>query len=232
MVEYCQIGVNNMIKPELIVMLTYNDLTVNNAYEIFDKCKNSKAKYWGFKEVGLPIEQMKKLYRYMKECGKTTFLEVVAYSDEESMDGAKMAIECNCDYLMGTTYSDSINKLCKDNNIKYMPFAGHVVDRPSILKGNIDDIIAEAKSYIEKGVYGIDLLGYRYVGDAVLLNQKLISSLGAPVCLAGSINSFKRLDETKKSNPTFFTIGSAFFDNKFCGSFPEQINKVVDYIND
>ena len=36
--------------PELIVMLTYNDCTANNAYEIFDKCKNSQAKYWGFKE--------------------------------------------------------------------------------------------------------------------------------------------------------------------------------------
>lgn len=38
-----------MIKenPLLIVMLTYNDLTVENAYEIFDKYKDSKAEYWG-----------------------------------------------------------------------------------------------------------------------------------------------------------------------------------------
>ena len=30
---------------ELIVMLTHNDLTVLNAAEIFDQCKNSKAQY-------------------------------------------------------------------------------------------------------------------------------------------------------------------------------------------
>ena len=81
-----------MNTPELIVMLTYNDLTVKNAFDIFEQCKDSKAKYWGFKEEGLPLEQMKKLYAYMKECGKTTGLEVVAYTEEECLAGAEMAI--------------------------------------------------------------------------------------------------------------------------------------------
>ena len=42
-------------------MLTHNDLTVLNAAEIFDQCKNSKAQYWGFKEESLPLEEMKSL---------------------------------------------------------------------------------------------------------------------------------------------------------------------------
>ena len=29
-------------KPELIVMLTYNDVTVSNAYEVFEQCRNTK----------------------------------------------------------------------------------------------------------------------------------------------------------------------------------------------
>ena len=53
--------------PKLIVMLTYNDMTVKNAYEIFDRCKDSKALYWGFKEEGLPPDKMKELYAYMKK---------------------------------------------------------------------------------------------------------------------------------------------------------------------
>ena len=69
--------VKNCNKTELIVMLTHNDCTVKNAFEIFEECKNSKAKYWGFKEKGLPFEQMKDLFNYMKKCGKTTVLEVV-----------------------------------------------------------------------------------------------------------------------------------------------------------
>lgn len=217
--------------PELIVMLTHNDQTVGNAQEIFEKCKDSKAKYWGFKEMPLPLEEMKKLYKYMKECGKTTFLEVVAYDEDECLAGAKMAIECNVNILLGTLYFDSINELCKKNNLKYMPFVGKISGRPSILDGTIEGMIEEAKSYIRKGVYGFDLLGYRFTGDATELNKKFVEEVNAPVCLAGSINSFERLDEVKDAAPQMFTIGGAFFENKFNGSFSEQINKVIDYMN-
>lgn len=214
----------------LIVMLTHNDVTVNNAYEIFEQCKNTKAKYWGFKEHNLPMEQMKKLYKYMKKCGKTTFLEVVEYTEKGGLEGARMAVECECDILMGTIFYDSINKFCKMNNLKYMPFVGQVEERPSILKGSVAEMINEANNYIKKGAYGIDLLGYRYEGNAVELNEKIVSNVNAPVCIAGSINSYERLDEVKNINPWAFTIGSAFFENKFGNEFGEQINNVCDYI--
>lgn len=217
-------------KPSLIVMLTHNDVTVTNAYEIFEKCKNSKAKFWGFKEEPLPLEQMKRLYNYMKKCGKTTILEVIAYTEKECMEAAKKAVECRCDILMGTMFYDSINEYCKENNLKYMPFVGQVKERPSILIGNIDDMIDEANNYIDKGVYGIDLLGYRYVGNAVELNKKIVSNVNAPVCIAGSINSFKRLEEVKEANPWVFTIGGAFFENKFGKDFNEQIGIVCEYM--
>jgi len=214
----------------LIVMLTHNDETVNNAHEIFEKCKNSDAKFWGFKEKSLPIEQMKNLYKYMKECGKTTFLEVVEYTEKEGLEGAKIAVECGCDILMGTMFFDSINEFCKKNSLKYMPFVGKVTERPSILEGEIDEIIKEANEYLKKGVYGFDLLGYRYTGNAVELNERFVLEVNAPVCIAGSVNGYERLDELKNINPWSFTIGSAFFENKFDGSFEEQINKVCEYV--
>lgn len=214
----------------LIVMLTHNDETVNNAHEIFEKCKNSDAKFWGFKEKSLPIEQMKNLYKYMKECGKTTFLEVVEYTEKKGLEGAKIALECGCDILMGTMFFDSINEFCKKNNLRYMPFVGKVTERPSILEGEIDEIIKEANEYLKKGVYGFDLLGYRYTGNAVELNERFVLEVNAPVCIAGSVNGYERLDELKNINPWSFTIGSAFFENKFDGSFEEQINKVCEYV--
>ncbi len=214
----------------LIVMLTHNDETVNNAHEIFEKCKNSDAKFWGFKEKSIPIEQMKNLYKYMKECGKTTFLEVVEYTEKEGLEGAKLALECGCDILMGTVFFDSINEFCKKNNLRYMPFVGKVTERPSILEGEIDEIIKEANEYLKKGVYGFDLLGYRYTGNAVELNERFVLEVNAPVCIAGSVNGYERLDELKNINPWSFTIGSAFFENKFDGSFEEQINKVCEYV--
>lgn len=216
--------------PNLIVMLTHNDYTVNNAAEIFNECKDTKAEFWGFKEIGLPEQEAKALFNKMKSLGKKTVLEVVAYTEEEGYAGAQKAKEWSCDYLMGTKYSDKINDFCKQNNINYMPFVGDIVDRPSVLKGTPESMIAEAKKAISNGAYGVDLLGYRYVGDAPSLNKQFVAALDAPVCIAGSVNSFDRLDEIKDANPWTFTIGGAFFENKFNGSFAEQINKVIDYM--
>lgn len=217
--------------PQLIVMLTHNDFTVSNAADIFEQCRSSKARFWGFKEHPLPIAEMKSLYNRMKECGKTTFLEVVAYTEEEGLEGARMAVECGCDVLMGTIFHDSINQFCRSHNLKYMPFVGTITGRPSVLDGTIEGMIAEAKEYIAKGAYGIDLLGYRFTGDAVKLNADFVREVPAPVCLAGSIDSYTRLDEVKAANPWSFTIGSAFFEKRFGHDFSDQIDSVCDYIN-
>ncbi|GGE38065.1 hypothetical protein [Streptococcus himalayensis] len=220
-----------MTTSELIVMLTHNDLTVANAFEMFEQYNHSKANFWGFKEKPLSTSEMKSLFSYMKKYGKTTFLEVVAYTESEGLEGAKTAVECGCDILMGTIYFESIHEYCKQHQLKYMPFVGEISKRPSILEGSIEGMIQEAKTYLDKGVYGFDLLGYRYVGDAVALNERFIQEVQAPVCLAGSIDSYQRLDEVKKAQPWAFTIGSAFFDLKFSGSdFGEQINSVCDYM--
>ena len=221
---------NERKAPRLIVMLTYNDMTVENAEEIFEKCKNTKAEFWGFKEAPLPLDRMKRLFARMKDCGKTTFLEVVTYTEEEGLEGARIARECGCDCLMGTKFYDSIARFCKDAGLMYMPFAGKIEGRPSVLTGTIEEIIDDARDAIAKGADGIDLLGYRFTGDAVELNKRLVESIDAPVCLAGSIDSFQRLDEVKEAAPYSFTIGSAFFDRKFGDEFDKQIDTVSDYI--
>lgn len=215
--------------PELIVMLTHNDRTVENAAEIFEQCKDSKAKYWGFKEEGLPPDQMKKLFGRMKECGKTTVLEVVAYTEKECLRGARMALECGCDILMGTMFFDSVNDFCRENKLKYMPFVGRITGRPSVLEGTAAGMLEEARMYLKKGVDGIDLLGYRYTGDAAALIRDFVDGTDASVCVAGSVNSFERLDELNAVAPWAFTIGGAFFENKFGKEFCEQIDKVCEY---
>ena len=216
--------------PALVVMLTYNDFTVENAEEVFEQCKTSLASYWGIKEKPLPVETMRRLFAKMKEYGKRTVLEVVGYDEAEGMRGAQTAAACGCDILMGTKFYESIAEFCAKHRIKYMPFVGHIEGRPSVLTGTIDEIVAEAREMIAKGVYGIDLLGYRYIGDAVALNKAVVEGVNAPVCIAGSINSYKRLDEMKAVAPAMFTIGSAFFNNKFGTGFCRQIDNVVNYL--
>lgn len=218
-------------KPKLIVMLTHHDRTVEDAAEIFEECTGSAADFWGFKEDPLPHDRMKALYARMKACGKTTFLEVVAYSEEEGLAGAKLAVSCGCDVLMGTCFFDSINDYCKAHGLKYMPFVGEITGRPSILSGSIDGMIHDAETYLEKGVYGIDLLAYRYTGDAGRLIREFTSRVHAPICIAGSVNSLDRLDEVKAAGPWAFTIGGAFFEDRFGASFSEQVDRVCAYMD-
>ncbi|MBR4755055.1 MAG: hypothetical protein IK054_07740 [Lachnospiraceae bacterium] len=212
-------------------MLTQDDMTVADAPEIFRKYKDSEASCWGFKEEGLPREQMMELCREIKAAGKHAMLEVVAYEEEACLESAKFAIECGFDALMGTLYFDSVNKLCREKGIMYMPFVGNVHERPSVLDGDIDSMISQANDYIKKGVTGIDLLAYRYTGDYHELIRRFTSEVNAPVCIAGSINSYERLDEIKAASPWSFTIGSAFFNKEFGNDFGKQINDVCRHIN-
>ena len=216
--------------PELIVMLTQNDKTLPDAAALFECAKHSRAKNWGFKEKPLPPEEMKRLAADMKACGKTTFLEVVEYTEPECLEGARIAVECGFDVLMGTLYFDSVNELCRAAGIKYMPFVGKVTERPSILDGTAEEMIREAQACLQKGVYGFDLLGYRYTGDATELSRKFVEAVNAPVCVAGSVNGFARLDELKEIRPWSFTVGTAFFDGSFEGTLAQQIDTVCAYM--
>ena len=220
------------MKPELIVMLTYNDKTVENALELFNQMKDTPVTHWGFKDVGLPPQKMKKVVDSMNAAGKTTYLEVVSLTEEEGLTGAKLAVECGFDILMGTVFFDSINDYLKDKPVKYYPFPGHVHSHPSILDGTIEEIVQHSCDMETKGVDGLDLLTYRYTGDAPRLLQEVVKATGVPMVSAGSIDSYDRIAEVRDTGAWGFTIGTAFFEKKFIpnGSFQENMMAVWDWL--
>ena len=220
------------MKPELIVMLTYNDKTVENALDLFNQMKDTPVTHWGFKDVGLPPEEMRKVVDSMNAAGKTTYLEVVSLTEEEGLAGAKLAAECGFRILMGTVFFDSINDYLKDKPVKYYPFPGHVHSHPSILDGSIDEIVQHARDMESKGVDGLDLLTYRYTGDAPNLLREVVKATGVPLVSAGSIDSFDRIAEVRDTGAWGFTIGTAFFEKKFIpqGSFRENMMAVWDWL--
>ncbi len=220
------------MRPEIIIMLTHHDVTVENAAEVFEACKDLPVKFWGFKNVGLPEDKMKELATAMKEAGKTTFLEVVTYDEQSCLDGAQTAIDCGFDYLMGTIYYDSVAKLLADNNMSYLPFVGKVSGSPSILEGTNEEIIANAKDLMAKGIKGFDILAYRHVVDGEKLAYEFCKAVDAQICIAGSINSFDRIDTMFDIGPWTFTMGSALFEKNFVpeGSFYDNLKAVADYM--
>lgn len=222
------------MKPELIVMLTYNDETVENALELFDEMKDTPVTHWGFKDVGLPAEMMKKVVDRMTGAGKTTYFEVVSLSEAEGLAGARMAVECGFDILMGTVFFDSINDYLEDKTVRYYPFPGHVHSHPSILGGTIEEIVEHARSLEAMGVDGMDLLSYRYTGDALTLLREVVKATGVPIVSAGSIDSYGRIIEVRDTGAWGFTIGSAFFDNKFVpgGTIKQNVMTVWEWLQE
>lgn len=218
--------------PKLITMLTYNDTTVENALEVFTGCKDIACSFWGFKDVGLPKDKMSELVAMMKAAGKTTFLEVVSLTEGQCMDGARVAVECQFDYLMGTVFHPRVFEYLKAGTTKYMPFSGKVRGHPSVVEGTIEETVEDGKRLKQIGVDGIDLLAYRYVGDAEKLAREFLNAVDLPVVIAGSIDSFSRLDRVRELNPWAFTIGTAFFDRRFVpnASFGAQIQAVLRYL--
>ena len=221
-----------MSRSELIVMLTHNDYTIENAVAVFESCKTGSVKYWGAKEQGIPREELKRLFSAIKAAGKFSVLEVVAYDEAGCLEGAELAAECGCDLLLGTVYFETVHRLCRDNGIKYLPFVGAVSGRPSVLEGTIEQILQNGEQIAEKGVDGFDLLGYRYSGDYNALCCAFVEKSTVPVCLAGSINSFDRLREVKKIGPAFFTVGGAFWEHAFGEDAAGEIEAVYRYMND
>ena len=196
------------MRPDIIIMLTHHDVTVPNAAEVFEACKDlEQVKLWGFKNVGLPKDQMKALVAAMKAAGKTTFLEVVTYDEASCLDGAQTAIE-------------------------YLPFVGKVSGSPSILEGTNEEIIQNAKDLMAKGIKGFDILAYRHVVDGEKLAYEFCAAVPAKICIAGSINSFKRIDTMFDIGPWTFTMGSALFEKKFVptGSFRDNLIAVAYYM--
>ena len=220
------------LKPELIVMLTHHDQTVSNALELFERSKDYPVTHWGFKDVGLSPKEMHTVVTAMKDAGKVTFLEVVSLSEEEGLRGARLAVDMGFDILMGTVFYPSIGDYLKDKPVRYYPFPGHVHSHPSILDGTIDDIVAHASELESFGVQGLDLLTYRYDGEASRLLKQVVDATNIPIVSAGSIASFERINEVWDAGAWGFTIGSAFFEKKFVpeGSFEENVWAVCNWL--
>jgi len=219
-------------KPELIVMLTHHDQTVPDALELFQRAMDFPIKHWGFKDVGLSPEEMQRVVAAMKSAGKVTFLEVVSLSEEEGLRGAHLAMDLGFDILMGTVFYPSIGEYLRDKSVRYYPFPGRVYSHPSILDGTIEEIVDHACELESVGAHGLDLLTYRYDGEAARLLEEVVEATNVPVVSAGSIASFERISEVWDAGAWGFTIGSAFFDKKFVseGSFEMNVKAVSDWL--
>jgi hypothetical protein len=209
-----------------IFMLTRNDATVADAFEVYEQVRDTGLHYVGFKDVGLPLAALKDLTAAMQADGREVMLEVVSEDAEDELRSIKAAADIGVDFVLGGTHVERALELLAGSGIRYCPFPGRVVGHPSVLQGSTEEITASAQrlSALE-GVHGLDLLAYRYHGDVEELVASVAGTCDAPIIAAGSVDSLERIRTLAGLGVWGFTIGGAVFDAKLPGgrSVREQV---------
>lgn len=108
-----------------IFMLTKDDRTVPNAVQVYSSLSRSPLRCVGFKDIGLPLDELKALARLIKADGRQVMLEVVSSSREAELRSVEAAIEIGVDHLLGGRHAEEATRLLKGSGIRYFPFAGH-----------------------------------------------------------------------------------------------------------
>jgi hypothetical protein len=215
---------------EFIFMLTHSDRTVPNARAVYDEIRSSGLRYVGFKDIGLPIAELRELARAIRADGREVMLEVVSEDKDEELRSIRAALEIGVDWLLGGTHPDEALEILAGSPARYCPFPGRVIGHPSQLRGSIDEIADDAAALTARpGVHGLDLLAYRYDGDVQALTAAVNERSSGPVIAAGSVDSLERISVLTRVGVWGFTIGGAIFDGRFAGapSVPAQIESVL-----
>jgi 4-hydroxythreonine-4-phosphate dehydrogenase len=204
-------------KPDFIFMLTNKDRTIPDAMDRLQEVLAAGIRHIGFKDVGLPFEQLQTLASAIKAAGAKLYLEVVSLDAESERHSAEAAVKLGVDVLMGGTRPEIVLPLIKKTSIQYYPFPGEITGHPSVLTGTIESIVESAKRLANmEGVHGLDLLAYRSAGDVPRLIKEVVQAASPkPVIVAGSIDRAERFKAVIDGKVAGFTIGTAALDGVF-----------------
>lgn len=201
---------------DFIFMLTANDRTIADARTRLDDVLAGGARHIGFKDVGLPIAELKGLADEIRAAGGRSYLEVVSLDAESELASARAAVALDVDCLLGGTRPTEVTPIIRSHPIRYFPFPGRVIDHPSVLSGSIADIAESAKRLTElESVHGLDLLAYRFEGDVPALMRAVCDASDKPVVVAGSIDREERVVAVAEAGAAGFTVGTAAFEETF-----------------
>jgi 4-hydroxythreonine-4-phosphate dehydrogenase len=206
-----------MARPDFIFMLTRDDATIADARARLPHVLAAGVRHIGFKDVGLPLAELHGLAGDIRAAGAVLYLEMVSVNAGAEAAGARAALELSVDILMGGVRPEVVEPIIAGSPIRYYPFAGHVVGHPSRLAGDIAAIAASARELAAReAVCGLDLLAWRFEGDAPALIRAVREAAGAkPVIVAGSIDCDERIADLTRAGAAGFTVGTAALDAVF-----------------
>ncbi len=205
-----------MTRPEFIFMLTRADRTVPDAMDRLSEALDCGLRHIGFKNVGLPVAEQRRLAQTARKAGGALYLEIVSLDAASERASAEAAVELGVDCLLGGTRPDIVLPVIKGGGVRYFPFAGRIAGHPSVLEGTVAEIVVSAERLCAiDGVAGLDLLAYRHPGDGAAILRAVCEAVAKPVIIAGSIDRPERVAAARDGGAAAFTIGTAVLDGVF-----------------
>ena len=202
---------------DFILMLTANDRTIPDAAERLEAAVEAGVRHIGFKDVGLPAVELKRLADTIRAAGGRSYLEVVSLDEAQELASARVAVDLDIDCLLGGTRARAVTAIIRDHPIRYYPFPGAISGHPSVLGGSEEEIVTSAARLADlEHVHGLDLLAYRHAGDVPALMRRVCAAVAKPVIIAGSIDREERVVATAAAGAAGFTVGTA----ALAGAFP------------
>jgi hypothetical protein len=205
---------------EFIFMLTRDDVTLKGARDVYASIAGSGVRHVGCKDVGLPTEELRGLMDDIRGNGHETWIEVVSETEEDTLRSARAAAEIRPDHLIGGTLIEPVQEIIAGTGIKFWPYVGRIVGHPCLLRGAIEEIVADTERAAAAGVDGINLLAYRYDGDVEALVRAVVGATDLPVICAGSVDSAERIRALEAAGAWGFTIGTAALDGALVPGAP------------
>jgi 4-hydroxythreonine-4-phosphate dehydrogenase len=205
---------------EFIFMLTRDDVTLADARDVYASIADAGVRHVGCKDVGLPTEELAALMDDIRSHGAETYLEVVSETEEATLASARAAAEIRPDHLIGGTLIEPVQEVLAGTGVRFWPYVGRIVGHPCLLRGTIDEIVADTERATALGVDGINLLAYRHDGDVEALVRAVAGATDLPVICAGSVDSVERIRALERAGAWGFTIGTAALDGALVEGAP------------
>jgi hypothetical protein len=205
---------------EFIFMLTRDDVTLTDARAIYESVADTGLRHVGCKDVGLPEAELSALMDDIRARGHKTYLEVVSETEEATLESARAAARIRPDHLIGGTLIEPVQEILAGTGVRFFPYVGRIVGHPCLLRGSIEEIVADTRRATELGVDGINLLAYRYDGDVEELVRAVVGATDLPVICAGSVDSLERIRALDDCGAWAFTIGTAALDGALVEGAP------------
>jgi hypothetical protein len=222
---------------EFVFMLTHHDQTVPDPAGVYRQVRDCGLRYVGFKDIGVPVAELRDVCDRAHADGLEVMLEVVSTTREEELTSVAAAAEIGVDWLLGGTHPEDGLRVLADGPYRdgapprYCPFPGTVVGHPSILQGEIAEIAASARWITGlDGVFGLDLLAYRHQSaDPAELTRAVVQAASGPVIAAGSVASAAQIEVLDGAGAWGFTIGGAIFEGRLPGG-PSVAGQVAEVL--